>query len=233
MGELPERLCPVAWIAKMYWPTCWDSWLGPPVILGDKLQGLEAAGMSSNLRVVVLCDDLGPEVLIPEVVEIPVLEEFPHDECTRVKFRFACEGLLDVTEKGDLGSGNHDTFQHADAEQVQAEEEQCQTNHLSNPSQSQGSLTKYMSSLGIHHSKTKKKGQFTIKIIVYTGSAASSSSNSRSTPVYLWLNPGQHPDHNRMTSGYHLFISVLFQLNIPVFSGTLRPSSNFIRPFGR
>ncbi|KAF8143394.1 hypothetical protein K438DRAFT_1876050 [Mycena galopus ATCC 62051] len=26
-----------------------------------------------------------------------------------------------------------------------------------------------------------------------------------------------------MTSGYHPFISVLFRLNVPVFSGTLRP----------
>ncbi|KAF8175512.1 hypothetical protein K438DRAFT_2045458 [Mycena galopus ATCC 62051] len=57
--------------------------------------------------------------------------------------------------------------------------------------------------------------------------------NSRSTPVYLRLNPGRHPDYDQMTSGYHPFISVLFRLNIPVFSGTLRPLSDFIRPFGR
>ncbi|KAF8162528.1 hypothetical protein K438DRAFT_1985166 [Mycena galopus ATCC 62051] len=57
--------------------------------------------------------------------------------------------------------------------------------------------------------------------------------NSRSTPVYLRLIPGRHPDYDRMTSGYHLFISVLFRLNVPVFSGMLRPLSDFIRPFGR
>ncbi|KAF8125548.1 hypothetical protein K438DRAFT_2002039 [Mycena galopus ATCC 62051] len=57
--------------------------------------------------------------------------------------------------------------------------------------------------------------------------------NSRSTPVYLRLNPGRHPDYDWMTSGYHPFISVLFRLNVPVFSGTLRPLSDFIRPFGR
>ncbi|KAF8169821.1 hypothetical protein K438DRAFT_1982953 [Mycena galopus ATCC 62051] len=47
--------------------------------------------------------------------------------------------------------------------------------------------------------------------------------NSRSTPVYLRLIPGRHLDYDRMTSGYHPFISVLFRLNVPVFSGTLRP----------
>ncbi|KAF8185079.1 hypothetical protein K438DRAFT_1974278 [Mycena galopus ATCC 62051] len=57
--------------------------------------------------------------------------------------------------------------------------------------------------------------------------------NSRSTPVYLRLNPGRHPDYDRMTSGYHPFISVLFRLNVPVFSGTLRLLSDFIQPFGR
>ncbi|KAF8139324.1 hypothetical protein K438DRAFT_1996122 [Mycena galopus ATCC 62051] len=57
--------------------------------------------------------------------------------------------------------------------------------------------------------------------------------NSRSTLVYLGLIPGRHPDYNRMTSGYHLFISVLFRLNVPVFSGTFRPLSDFIRPFSR
>ncbi|KAF8212551.1 hypothetical protein K438DRAFT_1958269 [Mycena galopus ATCC 62051] len=57
--------------------------------------------------------------------------------------------------------------------------------------------------------------------------------NSRSTPVYLRLNPGRHLDYDRMTSGYHPFISVLFRLNVPVFSGTLRLLSDFIQPFGR
>ncbi|KAF8207309.1 hypothetical protein K438DRAFT_1962915 [Mycena galopus ATCC 62051] len=47
--------------------------------------------------------------------------------------------------------------------------------------------------------------------------------NSRSTPVYLRLIPGRHPDYDRMTSGYHLFISVLFRLNVPVFSGSFCP----------
>ncbi|KAF8209959.1 hypothetical protein K438DRAFT_1753567 [Mycena galopus ATCC 62051] len=55
--------------------------------------------------------------------------------------------------------------------------------------------------------------------------------NSRSMPVYLRLNPGRHPDYDQMTSGP--FISVLFQLNVPVFSETLRPLSDFIQPFGR
>ncbi|KAF8128772.1 hypothetical protein K438DRAFT_2000202 [Mycena galopus ATCC 62051] len=57
--------------------------------------------------------------------------------------------------------------------------------------------------------------------------------NSRSTPVYLQLNPGRHPDYDRMTSGYHPFISVLFWLNVPVFSGMLQLLSDFIWPFGR
>ncbi|KAF8214117.1 hypothetical protein K438DRAFT_1956208 [Mycena galopus ATCC 62051] len=57
--------------------------------------------------------------------------------------------------------------------------------------------------------------------------------NSRPTPVYLRLIPGRHPDYDRMTSGYHPFISIFFRLNVPVSSGTLQLLSDFIRPFGR
>ncbi|KAF8182723.1 hypothetical protein K438DRAFT_1975363 [Mycena galopus ATCC 62051] len=66
-----------------------------------------------------------------------------------------------------------------------------------------------------------------------SGPHPTTSVNSRPTPVYLRLNPRQHPGYDRMTSGYHPVISVLFWLNVPVFSGTLRPLSDFIRPFGR
>jgi hypothetical protein len=38
--------------------------LGPPVIAGYKLKGLEAACMSGDVHIVVLCDDTMPQVSV-------------------------------------------------------------------------------------------------------------------------------------------------------------------------
>jgi hypothetical protein len=39
-------------------------YLGPPVVAGYELEGLEAACMSSNARIVVLFDDTTPQVSV-------------------------------------------------------------------------------------------------------------------------------------------------------------------------
>jgi hypothetical protein len=66
MGKSPEHLCPVACIAGSDLLADMSGQLGPPVVLGVELQCLEAAGVSSNLRVMVLLHDLTIEVLIPQ-----------------------------------------------------------------------------------------------------------------------------------------------------------------------
>jgi hypothetical protein len=38
--------------------------LGPPVIVGYELEGLEAACMSGDVRIVVLLDDTTPQVFV-------------------------------------------------------------------------------------------------------------------------------------------------------------------------
>jgi hypothetical protein len=38
--------------------------LGPPVVTGYKLEGLEAACMSSNVHIVVLLDNMMPQVCL-------------------------------------------------------------------------------------------------------------------------------------------------------------------------
>ncbi|KAF8188192.1 hypothetical protein K438DRAFT_1972381 [Mycena galopus ATCC 62051] len=100
--------------------------------------------MSSNTSVVVLHHDPTPEILIPRYddltteleesaqnpplrrpggADVPVLEEFLCDECNGVlKVWLTHEGLPDITEKGDLRSGSHNTFQRTDVKQVQVEE---------------------------------------------------------------------------------------------------------------
>jgi hypothetical protein len=52
--EFPERLSPAAQVASRNVPADVTGQLGPPVVPGDKLQRLEAAGMSGDLGVVVL-----------------------------------------------------------------------------------------------------------------------------------------------------------------------------------
>jgi hypothetical protein len=65
MGQLLERLCPVARVAGSDILTNVSGKLGPPVAPGDKLQHLEVASMSGNPHVVVLLHDPTIEVLIP------------------------------------------------------------------------------------------------------------------------------------------------------------------------
>jgi hypothetical protein len=64
MGKPLERLHPVARITGSDVLADVLGQLGPPVVLGDKLQHLEAASMSGNPRIVVLLHDPAMEVLI-------------------------------------------------------------------------------------------------------------------------------------------------------------------------
>jgi hypothetical protein len=47
--------------------------LGPPVVVGYKLEGLEVACMSGNARIVVLLDDTTPQVSVIGDIDLTVV----------------------------------------------------------------------------------------------------------------------------------------------------------------
>jgi hypothetical protein len=49
--------------------------LGPPVIAGYELEGLEAACMSGNARIMVLLDDTTPQVFVFGDIDLTVEHE--------------------------------------------------------------------------------------------------------------------------------------------------------------
>jgi hypothetical protein len=49
--------------------------LGPPVVAGYELEGLEAACMSRNARIVVLFDDTTPQVSVIGDIDLPMEHE--------------------------------------------------------------------------------------------------------------------------------------------------------------
>jgi hypothetical protein len=49
--------------------------LGPPVVAGYELEGLEAACMSSDARIVVLFDDMTPQVSVIGDIDLTVEHE--------------------------------------------------------------------------------------------------------------------------------------------------------------
>jgi hypothetical protein len=49
--------------------------LGPPVVVGYELDGLEAACMSSDVRIVVLLDDTIPQVSVTGDIDLTVEHE--------------------------------------------------------------------------------------------------------------------------------------------------------------
>jgi hypothetical protein len=65
VGKLPKCLLLVARVAGSNILADVLGQLGPPVVLGDELQCLEAAGVSSDPRVIVLLHNPAAEVLIP------------------------------------------------------------------------------------------------------------------------------------------------------------------------
>jgi hypothetical protein len=48
---------------------------GPPVIVGYELEGLEAACMSGDVRIVVLLDDMTPQVFVFGDIDLTVEHE--------------------------------------------------------------------------------------------------------------------------------------------------------------
>jgi hypothetical protein len=75
MGKSLEHLGLVACIAGSDILVDVSGQLGPPVVLGDELQHLEVAGMSSNPHIVVLLHDLATEVFIPRHNNLAVRQE--------------------------------------------------------------------------------------------------------------------------------------------------------------
>jgi hypothetical protein len=49
--------------------------LGPPVVAGDELEGLEAACMSCDARIVVLLDDTTPQVSVTGDIDLTTEHE--------------------------------------------------------------------------------------------------------------------------------------------------------------
>jgi hypothetical protein len=75
VGESLECLHPVARVAGSDVLADVSGQLGPPVVLGDQLQCLEAASVSSDLRVVMLLHNPATEVLILQHNDLATKQE--------------------------------------------------------------------------------------------------------------------------------------------------------------
>jgi hypothetical protein len=133
-----ECLGPTAQVAGRNVPADVSGYLGPPVVLGDELQRLEVASMTSDPGIVVLLQNLAAQILVPrdnilatEVQEsgldVPLgrlggsgtsdLEDLAR--CQRdglLNVRVRCEGIPNVSEEGDLRSDNNNAFERTDME---------------------------------------------------------------------------------------------------------------------
>jgi hypothetical protein len=73
--SLTLHFCPVAQITGLDIDANVVGHLGPPVIAGYELEGLEAACMSSEARIVVLLDDTTPQVFVFGDIDLTVEHE--------------------------------------------------------------------------------------------------------------------------------------------------------------
>jgi hypothetical protein len=73
--SLTLHLCLVAQIAGLDIDADVAGHLGPPVVVGYELEGLEVAYMSSDVRIVVLPDDTMPQVSVFGDIDITVEHE--------------------------------------------------------------------------------------------------------------------------------------------------------------
>jgi hypothetical protein len=78
--ELTDRLLmlhfsPVAQVAVLHIDANVAGHLGPPVVAGYELEGLEAACMSSDVCIVVLLDDTTPQVSVIGDIDLAVEHE--------------------------------------------------------------------------------------------------------------------------------------------------------------
>jgi hypothetical protein len=73
--SLTLHFCPVAQITGLDIDTDVAGHLGPPVVAGYELEGLEAAYMSSDAHIVVLLDDTTPQFSVFGDIDLTVEHE--------------------------------------------------------------------------------------------------------------------------------------------------------------
>jgi hypothetical protein len=69
------HFCPVAQITGLDIDTDVAGHLGPPVVAGYKLEGLEAACMSGDAHIVVLLNDMTPQVSVIGDIDLTMEHE--------------------------------------------------------------------------------------------------------------------------------------------------------------